>query len=226
MSIEDMEAYAKDESKTQPFFLCEYSHAMGNGPGDVCDYWEVIDKHPKLIGGCIWEWCDHTVVVDGVQKYGGDFEGELTHDGNFCCDGMVFADRSLKAGSLEVKTAYQPMNTSWQDGCLYVTNRLDFTNLNEYTLRYELQLDKEVISTELIKLGVAPNQTVKVPANLPLPDNCKLGCFINVYLIDKNGETAAQCQNTLDVPVIPYADTSLPLVLTEDERHICSWQWV
>ena len=54
-------------------FVCEYSHAMGNGPGDVYDYCEVYYKYPRLIGGCIWEWCDHTVVVDGVGKYGGDF---------------------------------------------------------------------------------------------------------------------------------------------------------
>ena len=65
-----------------PVFLCEYSHAMGNGPGDVWDYSEMFDKYDKLIGGCVWEWADHVIVEDDVQKYGGDFEGELTHDGN------------------------------------------------------------------------------------------------------------------------------------------------
>ncbi|MBQ7793165.1 MAG: glycoside hydrolase family 2, partial [Clostridia bacterium] len=48
--------YAENKGKTLPFFLCEYAHAMGNGPGDVTDYWEIIYKYPKLIGGCIWEW--------------------------------------------------------------------------------------------------------------------------------------------------------------------------
>ena len=85
---------------------------MGNGPGDVWDYNEVFDRYPNVIGGCVWEWADHTVIVDGVQKYGGDFPGELTHEGNFCCDGMVFSDRSLKAGSLEVRAAYQPMRNT------------------------------------------------------------------------------------------------------------------
>ena len=91
-----------------PGMLCEYSHSMGNGPGDVWDYWEVFLKHKKLLGGCIWEWADHTVLVDGVPKYGGDFKGELTQDGNFCCDGMVFYDRNFKAGTYEIKAAYTP----------------------------------------------------------------------------------------------------------------------
>ena len=72
----------------RPYFLCEYSHAMGNGPGDAADYWAVIRQSPRLIGGCIWEWADHAVEAtapDGtpVYGYGGDF-GEPMHDGNFC----------------------------------------------------------------------------------------------------------------------------------------------
>ena len=110
----DLENKALTDDVNMPIFLCEYSHAMGNGPGDVWDYNELFDKYPKLIGGCIWEWADHVVTVDGVEKYGGDFEGELTYDGNFCCDGLVFADRSLKAGSLEAKAAYQPIKTGFE----------------------------------------------------------------------------------------------------------------
>ena len=55
--------------------MCEYAHAMGNGPGGMWDYWNAIYENKKLIGGCIWEWADHTVMVDGVAKYGGDFDG-------------------------------------------------------------------------------------------------------------------------------------------------------
>lgn len=74
--IADVERYALDETKTMPYFMCEYSHAMGNGPGDVWDYWERIYKYPKLIGGCIWEWADHAVEdTSGVFRYGGDFRG-------------------------------------------------------------------------------------------------------------------------------------------------------
>ena len=77
--LDGVEGYALNEKKPLPYFMCEYSHAMGNGPGDVADYWEIIYKYPKLMGGCIWEWADHTYVDNGVPKYGGDF-GELTDD--------------------------------------------------------------------------------------------------------------------------------------------------
>ena len=70
VAINKIEDLAKDEAINRPYFLCEYAHAMGNGPGELKDYWEVMYKYPKLIGGCIWDWCDHTVMVDGVAKYG------------------------------------------------------------------------------------------------------------------------------------------------------------
>ena len=75
---------------------------MGNGPTDVKDYWEFIYRYPKLIGGCIWEWADHTYVENNVPKYGGDF-GEQTHDANFCADGIVMHDRVDASGSYKGK---------------------------------------------------------------------------------------------------------------------------
>lgn len=45
----------------KPFFLCEYCHAMGVGPGALEEYWDVFYSSDKLMGGCIWEWCDHAV---------------------------------------------------------------------------------------------------------------------------------------------------------------------
>ena len=112
LDVPGCEKYALNAEKKQPMFLCEYSHAMGNSPGDVCDYWEVIDKYPKLTGGCIWEWADHAFIENGVAKYGGDWETELCHYFNYCCDGMVSPTRTLKAGSYEIKTAYQPIRVS------------------------------------------------------------------------------------------------------------------
>jgi len=57
--LEEFAAYADDPANTRPYFLCEYSHAMGNGPGDLWDYWQIINRSPKMIGGCIWEFWDH-----------------------------------------------------------------------------------------------------------------------------------------------------------------------
>lgn len=200
LAVDVVEKYANDSTKNLPLFLCEYAHSMGNGPGDTKDYWDVIYKYPKLIGGCIWEWADHTVIVDGVAKYGGDFEGELTHDSNFCCDGLVFYDRSFKAGSLNAKAAYQYIKCELSGSVLSVTNLYDFTNLNEYTFKYESVVDGEVIETKELVLDLEPKQTATV--NCKTTDKCKLGAFVNCYLYDKNGYEVASAQLKTDAVCI------------------------
>ncbi len=189
LSFEDLEAFAGDKSINKPIFLCEYSHAMGNGPGDVWEYNEIFDKYKNICGGCIWEWADHVVTVDGVQKYGGDFEGELTHDENFCCDGLVFADRSFKAGTLEAKAAYQPIRTSLENGKLTVYNRLDFTDLCEYTLICSIEADGEKISEKAFNINVAPHSLAIIDVDCP-ELNCELGAYLNVSLCKDEKEYA------------------------------------
>ena len=189
-SLADVERYALCDDINMPVFLCEYSHAMGNGPGDVYYYNELFDKYPKLIGGCIWEWADHVVTVDGVQKYGGDFEGEQTHDGNFCCDGLVFADRRLKAGSLEAKAAYQPIRTYYDHGILTVYNRLDFTNLNEYRFRYWIEVDGEKGEVFDTVLCAEPHTAAKLEIPYGVVE-CRYGAYLNTRLYQGDKEVAA-----------------------------------
>ena len=212
-SLEEVEKAATCDDIPMPVFLCEYSHAMGNGPGDVWDYNELFDKYPKLIGGCIWEWADHVVTENGVQKYGGDFEGELTHDGNFCCDGLVFANRRFKAGSLEAKAAYQPIRTHYDGKTLTVYNRLDFTNLNEYTLRYWIEVDGVKQDVTEAVLDAAPHTSVPVEIGYePVP--CQLGATLNVSLL-KAGAEAAHTQHLLP-HTAPAEEKRQGLQLTED----------
>lgn len=218
-SLADLERFAITDDINMPVFLCEYAHAMGNGPGDVYYYNELFDKYPKLIGGCIWEWADHVVTVDGVQKYGGDFEGEMTDDGNFCCDGLVFADRSLKAGSLEAKAAYQPIKTAYENGVLTVKNRLDFTNLNEYEFEYFIEVDgvrtlekKEVLSAE-------PHTSVEVAVAYEKAQ-CRYGAYLTTIL-SKNGNICAMTQHELPYEAVHACEEMKEkAVLTEDALHI------
>lgn len=216
-SLADLERFATCDDINMPVFLCEYSHAMGNGPGDVWDYNELFDKYPKLIGGCIWEWADHVVTVDGVQKYGGDFPGELTHDGNFCCDGLVFADRSLKAGSLEAKAAYQPIRTHYENEILTVYNRLDFTNLNEYIFQYWTEVDGVKQDCTEVVLDAAPHTSVTVKVDY-VPAKCKYGAFLNTRLL-RDGYEVAHTQHKL--PCTISCEEKRPLVaMTEDAQNI------
>ena len=217
-SIENItEKYLKDENIKISYFMCEYAHAMGNGPGDVCDYWDVIYNNKNFIGGCVWEWIDHTVLVNGVPKYGGDFEGEITHDSNFCCDGMLFYDKTFKAGTYEIKAAYQYMRCELAGDKVKVTNLYDFTNLKEYTFRYEVKADGEVISSEELTLDIEPKASCEILVKLPT--ECTLGAFVNCYLLDGD-EVVAKKQLSLPVAVKKAEDTASPVTGCEDAHFI------
>jgi len=194
-------AQCKNEYNRQPFFLCEYSHAMGNSPGDVVEYWQCVDANDKFIGGCIWEWADHTVVEDGMAKYGGDWESELTNDVNFCADGLVNYDRSFKAGSYEAKYAYQPMRAALEDGKIKIRNRNSFRNLKEYTLKYQLVVDNQVVCAKETVLDLAPMATAWLELPGTAPAECGYGCYVNMQLLDATGYEVAQEQLDLQVPV-------------------------
>ena len=100
----------------RPYFLCEYAHAMGVGPGGMEEYWKEIYSHDNLIGGCVWEMVDHAVLhEDGSYTYGGD-HGEWEHDGNFCVDGMFYPDREPSTGAKIVKYVYRPIRVTWLGG--------------------------------------------------------------------------------------------------------------
>lgn len=186
---------ATDPNIHKPIMLCEYAHAMGNGPGDVWDYNEFFDQHPNVIGGCVWEWADHVVLENGVQRYGGDFPGELTHEGNFCCDGMVFSDRGLKAGSYEVRAAYQPMATEFADGVLTVRNRFDFTDFSDYEFLYRLEADGKILREVICPLNLPPHGEAKL--KIAVPDTaCRYGLYLTC-LLRKDGEVLARTQHFL-----------------------------
>lgn len=98
--------YLKDTREKRPLVQCEYCHAMGNGPGDLLDYWKVFNSSDRFMGGFIWEWKDHGILFGGGgYKYGGDF-GEKIHDDNFCIDGLVGPLWEIKPGLLHVKKVY------------------------------------------------------------------------------------------------------------------------
>lgn len=131
--------FLKKENEKRPLVLCEYCHAMGNGPGDLEDYWQVIYSNDRFSGGFIWEWCDHGIKIgedsNGKAKYayGGDFN-EPRHDGNFCIDGLVYPDRTPHTGLKEAKNVYRPIRVKPVDtvnGKYEFINTYDFSELSE-----------------------------------------------------------------------------------------------
>ncbi len=202
-TVSDIFRICEETGDKRPFFLCEYSHSRGNSPADVVDYWNLIEKYPNMIGGCTWEWADHTAKTeDGHFGYGGDF-GEETHDGNFCCDGLVSHERKFKAGSYEVKYAYQPVKTEYENGVLRIYNKYDFTNLIEFDTVCEITSDGEVVKNENFSLNVKPHEWVEIPFDADGYTG-KYGVYLNVYLKDKTGYEKAFTQHKLSdaLPVI------------------------
>lgn len=219
-SVTDLERFATDSEHNMPVFMCEYSHAMGNGPGDVWQYWDLIWKYPRLIGGCVWEWVDHTVVENGVCKYGGDFPGEWTDDGNFCCDGMVFADRTFKAGSYEVKAAYAPFRISYANGRIEYRHLMDFTDLSEYQLRYTLKCDGEVLEEKTVTVAARPKEVVYLYPEARFPLTCRLGSTVDVALLRKDGSEVARLECSGSAAVYAADEVKTPAALTEDAQWI------
>ncbi|MHA6483364.1 glycoside hydrolase family 2 TIM barrel-domain containing protein [Paenibacillus sp. strain BS8-2] len=184
-SVPEIEAYAKDEANNKPLFLCEYSHAMGNGPGDLLDYWNVIYAEPKLMGGCVWEWCDHgiereTEHGERYYAYGGDF-GEKPHDGNFCIDGLVAPDRTPHTGLLELKQVIAPVRIEaikLEEGRLRIRNLYDFVDFSHLVFYWKLEREGLLIEQgELCGLKTAPHTGEEV--QLPLQSDLRaLGAVV------------------------------------------------
>jgi beta-galactosidase/evolved beta-galactosidase subunit alpha len=146
-SPEKWRGEADADTTGKPYILCEYAHAMGNGPGVLTEYWDLFWNHPRMQGGFVWEWADHGIErwTDGKKwyAYGGDF-GEFPHDGNFVCDGLVFADRTPSPGLIELKAHQSPVKVTTADaasGRFTVANRHDFSGLDGYSVDWTLLVD-------------------------------------------------------------------------------------
>lgn len=174
-------------SENLPFMMCEYAHAMGNGPGDLEDYFELIHRYDGMCGGFIWEWCDHAVKTESGFLYGGDF-GEELHDGNFCVDGLVSPDRIPHPGLREFKNVYRPariQSADWETGAVVLKNYMDFTDLKDYVyLKWEAVQDGIIIEESIQKElpSVLPHTCGTVYYTGKLPENGS--CFLRVrYLL-------------------------------------------
>lgn len=161
-----------DHRRSIPFVLCEYGHAMGNGPGGLTEYQELFEKYPRCQGGFVWEWIDHGIrqrTADGQEyfAYGGDF-GEVLHDGNFVCDGLLFPDRTPSPGLEELKAVIAPVRIT-VGADITIENLHDVLDTGH--LRFEWQLTAEgvpVTDGELdVPVTAAGASTAVAPPALP-----------------------------------------------------------
>lgn len=165
-----LEAYAlnaeQSEVPAKPYIVCEYAHAMGNSVGNLYQYTDLFNKYPILQGGFIWDFKDQSIqstTESGVTylAYGGDF-GESPHDGNFCGNGLLFADGTLTPKIYEVKKCYQPIDVRLENDRFTVINKNLFTDVNEYEARWTMLKDGEEIASDSISVSCKPLSSVTI----------------------------------------------------------------
>lgn len=234
--VASSEKYCLDDNLKKPYVQCEFVHAMGNGPGDIEDYFELIYKYDKFMGGYVWEWCDHAVWMgrtnEGKDKYyyGGDF-GEFPHDGNFCMDGLVYPDRRVHVGLLEWKNVVRPARAEAEDlenGKISISNKLDFTNLQDYLYgEYEVTQNGTVVQTGPINdLDIAPHCSKTVHLEYEIPETGTCCLKLNYYLkadteLVEAGHELGFDQFILREEAEPVPEgTSAPMTVSEFDRSV------
>jgi beta-galactosidase len=187
--ISYMKKYAADTSKTRPFIMCEFSHAMGNSSGNFQEYFDIIKASRHMQGGFIWDWVDQGILTQNENGkkywgYGGDFgAGHLQNDANFCANGLVAADRSLHPGIHEVKKVYQDIifkDVNWKKGQIKIENQFLFTDLSGVVFKWVLLKNGSIVQSDTFSVNIKPLQAKEINLGyLPVTENEE--CLLNIY---------------------------------------------
>ncbi|KAK8121527.1 Glycosyl hydrolase family 2 [Apiospora kogelbergensis] len=163
-SVDDMVKFGEEKGWKKPFVMCEFAHAMGNGPGAIMEYIDAFYKYPRLMGGFVWEWANHGLLAKNAEgedymAYGGDF-GDEPNDYNFVMDGLCFANHTPTPGLVEYSKAIEPVQVLGNDGMtIEIVNRYDFLSLDHLRCDWEIISDRsQIIGREVyIPKGIKPH---------------------------------------------------------------------
>ena len=218
-----LENYINAPTATRPFFLCEYCHAMGNGPGDLTRYWDLIWNNDCFFGACVWEFSDHAVNAGTPEAprylYGGDF-GEKIHEGNFCVDGLIYPDRRIRSDLLEYRQILAPCVVRAfdpQSGRLTVGSRRYFTSCSDIELFYTVADNGTVLREGLLEhLDIAPCE--EAVYTLPLTNMSLSGnAYLTLYFRTVSESPWAPAHHVLSVEQIPlHTAKYLPAIQKEN----------
>ncbi|KAF5983790.1 beta-galactosidase [Fusarium coicis] len=163
----------------KPILLCEYAHAMGNGPGGLVEYIDLFRTEPLSQGGLVWEWSNHGLLKEEENvtyyAYGGDF-GDEPNDGDFIMDGLVLSDHSPMPSLKEYAKVIQPVSVKMANNgsAMVVINHYDFSDLSNLDVSWHVVADglkTEFSPLDLPKVPAGENRTVALPSGLNVTQN-------------------------------------------------------
>ncbi len=208
--------------KGKPFFQCEYAHAMGNGPGKLEEYMQLFLSSEQFMGGCIWEWADHSVYDENANykwTYGGD-HNEPIHDGNFCVDGLFFPDRKPSSGALEMKVCYRPIRAKYLgNGSFELWNTKYFTDSSDIEISYEILENGYARECGKLDTVIAPQEKKKITVKSDLLKKSDGDIFVNfIYKKPDGAEIAVEqiiiAEAKLKSDIGKYAETENGNIIT------------
>lgn len=191
--MSDMKRYAEWENPTKPYIMCEFAHAMGNSTGNFREYFDIMEGHPHMQGGFIWDWVDQGIDAIGKDGrhywgYGGDFGASMyTHDENFCCNGLVLPNRVPHPGLQEVKKVYQDIEFELVDrskGLVRIVNNHLETDLSNYRFVYALLADGKVVAEGEID-DVECRAGSSVVVSIALDDDAEGEYLLNINALQR-----------------------------------------
>jgi len=218
--------------RAMPFILCEYVHAMGNGPGGMSEYQELFERYPRLMGGFVWEWIEHGITRrddDGREYfvYGGDF-GEEVHDGNFVTDGLVDADLNPRPGLLDFKKVIEPVGiavaSDWNS--FAVRNKFDFVDTSHLQFPWRLEINGEIRQSGVAgvdAVGPGAEARAALPAGLLAAAGSSTAVLtVSAVLANDTawapaGHEIAWGQGAVNRPKLPPVDSPSPVEDTDQE---------
>jgi beta-galactosidase len=179
-SLEDSEFYATWPGEDRPFVMIEYTHAMGNSNGNIPEYWDLVHRYPRFVGGYVWDWMDQGIVktTDGGEEYfayGGDWGPPGTpSDANFVINGLLWPDQTPKPAMHELKKAYTYVffqDPDLRAGEIELRNGYGFTDLSRFELGWRILADGEVVASGTVDdLSAGPGETETVALGYTLPE--------------------------------------------------------
>jgi beta-galactosidase len=158
-----------ERRRALPFLLCEFGHAMGNGPGSLRDYVDILERYDRFCGGFIWEWIDHGFTArtsDGgtIFAHGGDIDFR-PNGARYCLDGLVTSDRTPSPGLIEYAKVIQPVRITIGDS-ITLRSTYDLRDTAHLDFSWTIEVDGVRIASG--RLDVPPI-VARESMTVPLP---------------------------------------------------------